>query len=117
MLAGMGPSGTSFKVRSSVSSPAEGPRRSKLLKTLFQELRIQALIAELLRTGFSTPGQMSCQRDRNAQPEPGMICELNSALSFTVLPLQVVGPTCRSKPLAMASKGVTVESGQGCPQR
>jgi hypothetical protein len=42
--------------RISACSPAGGPRRSKLPGPVSRELQIQALIAELLRTGFSDSG-------------------------------------------------------------
>jgi hypothetical protein len=42
--------------RISVCSPAGGPRRSNYRYPVFRELQIQALIAELLRTGFFDSG-------------------------------------------------------------
>jgi hypothetical protein len=50
---------------------AEG-RGGQFTHPVSKELRIQALIAELLRIDFS-PGQMSSKRDRNAQPKLGII--------------------------------------------
>ena len=45
-----------------------------------------------------------------------MICDLNSGrllyYTSTILPLQLADSTCRSKPLAMASKAAAAESWQ-----